>query len=296
MDKSELSDFSPDFRAAQPRHDEYVPDLEGSIYPCVSYVPGRLCRPRMVARSSVNSKLLSNTLSVICISAPDHTNPMPSMQRVNRIPQLNQSANSNTTSAVDAHSPHDSNPPLGSYRRRPISNPLSAGGASGRGAESSSFPASFYPVSVGGGAAAGAGTAGGTDERAQLLNIDDLLIRRNRPTSKVLSRDRHSTRSAQPLPPLVVVGGAPSVPPVISYQENAIQTRIECPPIADRNGDPNVYQCEKELDVDKPVKPPPSFTDTKEQGDLSRAARGTQPSWSDRGQLYTNYTLTYIVL
>lgn len=190
------------------------------------------------------------------------------MQRVNRIPHLIQPANSNPRSGgIGVQTPQETTTQLGSYRRRLISNPLSTATATtGRGGESQSFPASFYPVSVGGGAAGGTGVAGGADEKAHLLNIDDLLIRRNRSTSKTPPRDRINTRAAQqqqtqqPLPPLIVVGsGSPSAPPVISYQENAIQTRIELPPAAsDRNNDSSVYQCEKEPDeLEKPVKPPP---------------------------------------
>ncbi|TPP59244.1 hypothetical protein FGIG_06320 [Fasciola gigantica] len=265
MDKSE---FPFDFDGVHSQPDETLPNHyedTSVIYPPVNYVPGRLFRPRMVARSSVNSKRLSNTtISLISIPAPDHTTPMPSMQRINRIPHLNQSVNSNARLSVfsGTQSAQETNPPLGSHRRGPISNPLSAVTATtGRGGESQSFPASFYPVSVGGGATGGTGAAGSADEGVHLLNIDDLLIRRNRPTSKTSSRGRHNTRSAQqPLPPLVVVGsGSPSAPPVISYQENAIQTRLELlPTVPDGNNDSNVYQCEKEQEeMEKLAKPPP---------------------------------------
>ncbi|TGZ73898.1 hypothetical protein CRM22_001259 [Opisthorchis felineus] len=150
-------------------------------------------RPRMVARSSVNSKRLTGNSSLSPVSSQSdspklHPSTMP---RPNKYP---------------SH-PRGGGQVLG-FR------PTSTSGANDRssGGQLQGYTCSMYPDNL--------GTS--MDDSSHLLNIDDLLLRRNRAPSKISTRDRNSRDTQYRTPPSTI-----PTTPIIPYQENAIQSDMD---------------------------------------------------------------------
>ncbi|KAF6776652.1 hypothetical protein AHF37_04532 [Paragonimus kellicotti] len=163
-------------------------------------------QPRMVARSSVNSKRLSNNLSVCSAHTDSQRIQMPSMPR----------STPNNTPLIAVKQNHEKSVVSTADYRRPVSTPL----VSDRSTKLPPYTCAVYPDSLG----------NPQDDAANLLNIDDLLIRRNRSSNKLLVRTRCS-RDSQIRP----AHSATSPTPVISYQENAINTKLDLPMLDDDN-------------------------------------------------------------
>ncbi|GAA55528.1 histone H3, partial [Clonorchis sinensis] len=190
-------------------------------------------RPRMVARSSVNSKRLTGNNSLSPVSSQsDSPKLLPStMPRPNKYP---------------SH-------PRGGGQMQGF-RPTSTSGATDRssGGQLQGYTCSMYPDNL--------GTS--MDDSSHLLNIDDLLLRRNRAPSKVSTRDRNSRDTPYRSPPSTI-----PTTPIIAYQENAIQSDMDLVRLKDEK------KSEEELSQMKllePVRHPPTCRLARKDFILSR--------------------------
>ncbi|KER23954.1 hypothetical protein T265_08254 [Opisthorchis viverrini] len=181
-------------------------------------------RPRMVARSSVNSKRLTGNNSLSPVSSQsDSPKLSPStMPRPNKYP---------------AHPRGGGGGQVLGFR------PSSTSGATDRsssGGQLQGYTCSMYPDNL--------GTS--MDDSSHLLNIDDLLLRRNRAPSKISTRDRNSRDTQYRTPPSTI-----PTTPIIAYQENAIQSDMDLVRLKDDKKSEDELSQMKHLE---PVRHPPA--------------------------------------